>query len=76
MKNQNFQKVQKFSYSIWKVSKMFCHLEIHWGALGRRNIDHEASGEEFLQKVGFFKKNDTLAVSTSNGDSRVHNNTF
>ena len=38
MKNQNFQKVQKFSHSIWKVPKMFCHFEIHWGALGRRNI--------------------------------------
>ena len=37
-----FQKVQNFSHSIWKVLKMFCHLEIHWGALGRRNIDREA----------------------------------
>ena len=40
-KIQNFQKVQNFSHSIWKVPKMFCHLEIHWGALGRRNIDHD-----------------------------------
>ena len=37
-KIKNFQKVQNFSQSIWKVPKMFCHLEIHWGALGRHNI--------------------------------------
>ena len=61
-KIKNFQKVQNFSHSIWKVPKMFCHLEIHWGALGRRNIDHEASGVPFLQKGTFFKNNDTLAV--------------
>ena len=36
-----FHKVQKFLHSIWKVPKMFWHLEIHWGALGRRNIDHD-----------------------------------
>ena len=66
-----FQKVQKFSHSIWKVPKMFCHLEIHWGALGRRNIDHEASGGEFLQNLTFFKNNDTLAAPTSDGDSHV-----
>ena len=41
-KIQNFQKIQKFSHSIGKVPKMFYHLEIHWGALGRRNIDREA----------------------------------
>ena len=26
-KPENVQKVQKFSHSIWKVPKMFCHLE-------------------------------------------------
>ena len=40
MKNQKIQKVQNFSQSISKVPKMFCHLEMHSGALGRRNIDN------------------------------------
>ena len=50
LKNQKKnQKVQNFSHSIWKVPKMFCHLEIHWGALGRRNIDHEQCSQYFLR---------------------------
>ena len=53
-KIKNFRKVQNFPHSIWKVPKMFCHLEIHWGALGRRSIDHEISIPKnyfFLNKV-------------------------
>ena len=63
-KIKNFQKVQNFSHSIWKVPKMFCHLEIHWGALGRRNIGHDYRWTKFLQKVVFFKNNDTSAVDS------------
>ena len=54
-KTKNFQKIQNFSHSIWKVPKMFCHLEIHWGALGRPNIDHETSVDNFFKNYNFLK---------------------
>ena len=53
LKIKIFQKVQKFSHYIWKVPKNVCHLEIHWGALGRRNIDHETAGQNFFENYPF-----------------------
>ena len=67
-KIKNFQKVQNFSHSIWKVPKMFCHLEIHWGALGRRNIAPGASQHcwEFFMTLSpktTFKKNVNIWIN-------------
>ena len=52
MKNQKFSKSPKFFAFYLESSKNVLHLEIHWGALGRRNIAPGASQHFWF----FFRK--------------------
>ena len=67
MKNQKISKSLKIFVFYLESSKMFCHIEIHWGGLGRRNIDHETS----MPKLDFFKNKVYVGASGPHIPSHV-----
>ena len=72
MKNQKISKSPKFFAFYLESSKNVLQLRNLLGSARPTQHWPYPCSENFLQKVSFFKNNDTLAVPTSDGDSLVH----